>query len=59
MTSEPVENPDLEQAPVPRRWVLRALTGVAVGGVMLVGLAACGGEGGGGGEDEEDEEEDD
>ena len=39
---------------VPRRWVLRVVTGAAVGVVTLVGLVACGGEG-----DEEEEEEDD
>ena len=37
---------------VSRRWLLRALPGVAIGVVALVGLTSCGGEG------DEDEEDD-
>lgn len=46
-------------SPVPvnvlRRRLLRALSGVAVGFVMLGGLAACGGEDEEGGEEEDDD----
>lgn len=46
--------------PRPRRQILRALSGVAVGSVVLLGLASCGGEdeegnGGGDGEEEDDD----
>jgi hypothetical protein len=54
MNRQPSDEPDLAPGMVPRRWVLRAVMGAAVGIVTLVGLAACGGEG-----DEEEEEEDD
>ena len=39
---------------VPRRRLLRALSGVAIGALALAGLTSCGGEG-----EEDDEEEDD
>lgn len=51
------EASSLSPTPVPRRRLFRALSGIAVGVVALVGLTSCGGEGGE--EDEEDEEDDD
>jgi hypothetical protein len=56
MNHQPSDEPSLAPGMVPRRWVLRVVTGAAVGVVTLVGLAACGGEGG---EGDEEEEEDD
>ena len=56
MNHQPSDEPNPAPGAVPRRWVLRVVTGAAVGAVALVGLAGCGG--GGDGEDEEDEEDD-
>jgi hypothetical protein len=54
MTLESPGAPTNAQELVPRRWLLRSLSGAVLGAVILVGLTACGGEG----EDEGEEEDD-
>jgi ferric-dicitrate binding protein FerR (iron transport regulator) len=46
--------PSSSPSSVPRRRILRALSGVVVGAAVLLGLSSCGGE-----DDEGDEEDDD
>lgn len=54
VTALPADVASPSPGSVPRRRILRALSGVAAGAVVLLGLSSCGGE-----EDEGDEEEDD
>jgi hypothetical protein len=53
MTDHPPDFGYRAPATVPRRWVLRALTGAVLGGALLTGLSGCGGE------DDDDDEDDD
>lgn len=64
VTIPTLEQEAVEASPLPRprRQILRALSGVAMGAMVLIGLASCGGEdgeGNGNGAGDEDEEEDD
>ena len=52
MNRQPSDEPDLMPGMVPRRWVLRDVTGAAVGVATLVALATAGGQA-----DEEEEED--
>jgi hypothetical protein len=48
---QPLPEKEQKNPPVPRRQALRSLLGIATGLGLLVGLAACGGDG----EDDEDD----
>lgn len=52
MTYEPLDERNAEAVTTPRRGMLRILAGAALGVVVLLGLAGCGGE-------EDDDEDDD